>query len=237
MPCDYKKTLSEAAARGDASLDEGVRDHLESCTDCQEFFACEQALFATIDTSVQRISNANSPPVLLAKVRAAIALKPTSRSNRAFLWAPVAAAVLLAVSPTAWVVRHYSSGPSEIQPIAAVNVGPAWTAPPGQDTHPVIISRTNRRKSSNASLRIAVFHPLVSAGQSETINRLVENIRTGEIDGGVLVAQPNQDLQIPPIVIPPLTVADITDEQSNSRLGISGIPVSQPSLDVDRSTR
>jgi hypothetical protein len=238
MSCErYKKAVIEAAASGARAPNGAAGEHINSCTDCREFFAREQALFAAIDTAAQRISNNEMPASLLAGVQAALVRQPARIRRPTLVWAPVAVTLLLVVSLTAWMVRHRSSAPSEIQPIAANNPSPAVTSEPRvRKTPPVSVSRIGHPNRSNASVGDADFRSLVPAGQSAQIDQLIKKIQSGGIRGEVLATKPDQELQIPPIVIPPLTV-DVADEESLAQPGASGIVVSEPSLGSNRSTR
>ena len=237
MSCKrYKKALTEAAAVGDRWPIGPAGEHVTSCSPCREFFLKEQALFAAVDTAAQQISKAEVPPSLFAGVHAAIALEPACRRSRTLLWAPVAASILFAVTVTAWIVRNRSSAPSELQTIAAVSVAPTGTSETLRESHSTVLSRIKHHKSSNVPFRTADFHPLVPPGQSAQVGRLIDDIRAAAIDASILVTQPNQELQIPPIVILPLTV-DVANEESNGQSGISEVSVSEPSLDTNRRTR
>ena len=238
MSCNqYKKALTEVAAAGHASLSDALREHLKSCLGCREFFAREQALFAAIASRVHEHANAQPSPSLLASVRASIALEPAPKSRPALFWIPVTASILLAVAFSAWTIRHRNSSPSEMHALTASSAA----ARPSQNTltplpQPVFVLKTKHRQISKAIVTNADFRALVPAGQPVQIDRLVGKIRSGVVDGKLLIMQPKQDLQIPAIVIPPLN-PDLADNESRGQSGVSGISVSEPSLELDRSTR
>ena len=238
MLCNqYKKTLTEAAAAGDVSLSDALREHLKSCLGCREFFACEQAIFAVIDSRVHENANVQPSPSLLVSVRASIALEPAPKSRPAVFWVPVTASICLAIAFGAWTIRHRNPGPSETPALAANSVSPR----PSQNgstpfLQPVSARRPKHRQLSIAAVTNADFRPLVPAGQPVQIDQLVGKIRAGVIDGEILITQPKQDLQIPAIVIPPLN-PELADNESRRQTGVPGISVSEPSLELDRSTR
>lgn len=233
MSCNrYKKALTEAAAVGDVSLNDILGEHLKSCLGCRQFFVREQALFAAIASRLHEHANAQPSPSLVASVRASIALEPVPKSRPALFWVPVTASILLAVAFSAWTIRHRNSGPSETQTLAANGTVPRTTPLP----QPASVLKTKHRQISTPIVTNGDFHPLVPAGQSVQIDRLVGKIRAGVIDGKILTTQPKQDLQIPAIVIPPLN-PELADNESRRQSGVPGISVSDPSLELDRSTR
>lgn len=238
MPCNrYKKALTEAAATGDVSLTDILGEHLKSCLGCRQFFVREQALFAAIASRLHEHANAQPSFSLEASVRASIALEPVLKSRPALFWVPVTASILLAVAFSAWTIRHRNSGPSETQTLAAKGTVPRTS----QDSltplpQPASVLKTKHRQISTPIVTNADFRALVSAGQSVQIDWLVGKIRAGVIDGEILTTQPKQDLQIPAIVIPPLN-PELADNESRRQSGVPGISVSEPSLELDRSTR
>jgi hypothetical protein len=237
MSCNqYKKDLTEAAAAGHQPIG-AAGEHLASCAGCREFFARELALFAAIASRLHEHANAKPSPSLLASVRSSMALAPAPKSRPGLFWVPVTASIFLAIAFSAWTIRHTNSGPSETQTLAANSAAPH----PTQNTltpHPQPLSarRTKHHQVSKAAVTKVDFRPLVPAGQPVQIDRLIGEIRSGVIDGEVLITRPKQDLQIPAIVIPPLN-PDWADNESRGESGVSGISVSEPSLELDRSTR
>ena len=238
MSCNqYKKTLTRAAAAGDVSLGDALAEHLKVCLGCREFFARERALFAAVASRLHEHANAQPSPSLLASVRASIALEPAPKSRPALFWVPVTASILLAVAFSAWTIRHRNSGPSETQALTANSTA----LRPTQNSftplpQPLSARRTKHHQVSEAAVTNGDFHPLIPAGQSAQLDRFIDKIRSGVIDGQVLITQPKQDLQIPAIVIPPLN-PDLADNESRGQSGVPGISVSEPSLELDRSTR
>jgi hypothetical protein len=72
MPCEsFQDALIEAAASGEEPRGE-LRAHLRDCAACRAAFEQEQSLFAAMDSGLRSLANAEVPPSLLPRVRAAI---------------------------------------------------------------------------------------------------------------------------------------------------------------------
>jgi anti-sigma factor RsiW len=131
MPCEhYKDALVEAAATGAEPQGE-LRAHLAACTSCRSALAEEKSLFASIDAGLHATANAEVPPSLLPRVRAA--LEEVSGPKHAWLSnglaLATAAAVILTLS-ISLVIRHRSSGRSVEPNVASTN--PPTPLPPAQ---------------------------------------------------------------------------------------------------------
>jgi len=100
MPCEhYKDAVIEAAASGAAPSGE-LRAHLAACASCRVAFDEEQSLFAAIDSGLQAAANAEVPPSLVPRVRAALDEAAVAHSRWNLSWfaltgAAMAAAVLV----------------------------------------------------------------------------------------------------------------------------------------------
>ncbi len=110
MPCEhYKDALIEAAATGGVPRGE-LRAHLGACAFCRTAFAEEQSLVAAIDSGLRTTGNAEVPPSLLPRVRAALDEVATSRRGWTANWLALGAvAALVAVIFGAYSVRRRSS--------------------------------------------------------------------------------------------------------------------------------
>jgi hypothetical protein len=107
MSCErHKKALRDAAAWGETLPSDAVRQHLESCEECQEFLAREQTLFASIDATLRRTANPELPHSFLARAGEHISRVPQANPY----WRPAfgLAAVLLVVSFA--VATHFRHG-------------------------------------------------------------------------------------------------------------------------------
>jgi len=70
MPCEhFQDALTEAAATGAGPQGE-LRAHLKNCAACQAAFEQQQSLFASIDSGMRVVANAEVPASLLPRVRA-----------------------------------------------------------------------------------------------------------------------------------------------------------------------
>jgi anti-sigma factor RsiW len=82
MPCEhFQDALIEAAATRAEPQGE-VRVHLQNCAACQAAFEQEQSLFASIDAGVRVVANAEVPPSLMPRVRAALDEMVCARGRR-----------------------------------------------------------------------------------------------------------------------------------------------------------
>jgi anti-sigma factor RsiW len=69
MPCEpFQDALMEAVASGEEPRGE-LSAHLKDCAACQAVFEREQSLFASIDSGMRAVANAEVPPSLLPRVR------------------------------------------------------------------------------------------------------------------------------------------------------------------------
>lgn len=142
MPCEYyKDALIEAAATGELQGELGA--HLAGCASCRSAFAEEKSLFASIDVGLHATANAEVPPSLLPRVRAA--LEEGSSPKHAWLTngfaLATAAAVILTLS-ISLAIRHRSSERSVERNVAFTN--PPASLPPAQHIQtPGLVPKAN----------------------------------------------------------------------------------------------
>jgi hypothetical protein len=217
MPCENHRTaLSEAAASG-AELESAARAHLESCGPCRAFFAEEQALFGIIDNGLRAAANADVPPDFLPRVR--VGLTEESAPQRRWVFAPAAlatAAVLLSAFVAVRIGRH-AGQPGTTDPILGVQSTslPAVVAPrqeTSSETSSALAASVRHRPSSSRRPPTTSEEPevLVPAGQEKAVALLIAELRRGEVNGEVLLAEARNieraEIRISPLSVRPLEV-------------------------------
>lgn len=224
MPCEtYREALTDAAAVGSAPvLTDELRAHFDACSACRAFLAEERQLFASIDSSLRVAANAELPASFLPRVRAGLN-EPQARQRAWFsLGAALASAVLLMMM-VLFVRRHerHSVEPnSQANTVARLAVpaeAPLLPAP-AADSRTRTAPHPSRHQRSRLTLASAgprdEVRVLVPPGQKEAVDALLIALRTGAVNGDILVAdkteKPSQEgellpLSISPIEIPPLT--------------------------------
>jgi hypothetical protein len=212
---DYRKELTEAAAGGSA-LSRESRAHVEACTSCRAFFEEERQLFAGIDSGVRFTANAEVPASLLPRTRANLREQQVPRRS----WLPVsavfAAALMLIIVIFIRGQRRASVAPNPLVSTAADDPAPTESAsvaaPSVHSGKMVRSSKTMTRqqgitRGAMASTNVAV---LVAPGQKEATDLLLIALRTGAVNGDVLVAEriekPSQDVEIAPLAISPIEI-------------------------------
>ena len=111
MPCEhYKDALIDTAAGGAGPQGE-LRAHLASCPSCREAFTQEQSLFAAIDAGLQVAANAEVPPSLVPRVRAALDEGIVGYAGWNSRWLALAGAAAAAALLFAVTFRHNRPGP------------------------------------------------------------------------------------------------------------------------------
>jgi hypothetical protein len=256
MPCEhYKKALIEAAASawpaGGAAYGSGsstgdvlsvaLREHLKDCAHCRATLAGEQTLFSAIDAALSDHASPEIPASFLFGLQVRIARDQALQRGWFPAWTVVAASVILVFGGMlAWRTGHPVSAPPGTPAIVA---GDLPSTVSGRDMSSgslaPSVARTvqgYRPRRSRNSVRNDAFHSLVPGGQQAIVDGLINHIRRGEIDGTVLVLNAREDLQIPRIVIPPITAVSPVEAPSEPS-DTSGIPVSEPSLDSNRRTK
>jgi len=216
MPCEnYREALTEGAASG-AELESAARTHLESCAPCCAFFAEEQALFGIIDNGLRAATNADVPPDFLPRVRARLDEQPAPQRRWVFAPAALAAAVLLSAFVAVRFGRH-AGQPGTTDPILGVQSTPlpAVVAPlqgTPSKASPAIATSVRYRASSSRRPQTAPEEPevLVPAGEKKAVALLIAELRRGEVNGEVLLAEARNieraEIRISPLSVRPLEV-------------------------------
>jgi hypothetical protein len=214
MSCKrYEKALTEAAAAAtsDLSLSDSVREHLDSCPGCREFFAREQTLFAAVDSAAQRTSNAEIPPAVLVAIEAFVRAAPISRRRAVPLWAYAFAAAAFAL--TIFAAQNWRHGkhaaPDQIAHIATADTNLPALQWPGTTTHLVFSERAHQfqsavRKHSRRSSDIP--KALVQPDEEEQISRFYNAMQTRAYPASAVTAA-QIDEPLKPLAMPPIEIA------------------------------
>lgn len=239
MPCEeYREAVTDAvaAAAGSAPLlTDELRAHLEACSACRAFLAEERQLFAAIDSSLRVTANAELPASFLPRVRAGLH-EPQARQRAWFpLGAALASAVLLMM--VLFVRRHerHSVEPNSqaraVARVAAPAEAPLFPAPAAA-SRTKIAPHATRHQRAHLSLASAAprdeVRVLVPPGQKEAVDALLIALRTGAVNGDILVAdkteKPSQGGELLPLSISPIEIQPL-------------VPVSETSAPDGEKTR
>jgi hypothetical protein len=218
MPCEeYKAALMEAAAAG-AEADRNLRAHLKTCAACQAALAEEQSLFAEIDMGLRVAANAEVPPSLLPRVRAALegaAPKP--------FWSPkwyvlAGAGAMLAVL---FVVQALQRPQIEPKPMESASAGAPVQSRvrPAQDPLPTIADSTNeraaaQRQPSGSEPREAIVNRgsppeiLVPSDQEVLLARYADEWNRRRT-APLVVASESNDIGLAPLEMAPIQIAEL----------------------------
>jgi anti-sigma factor RsiW len=212
MPCEhYKDALVEAAATGAEPKGE-LRAHLAACASCRAAFANEQSLFVSIDAGLHASANADVPPSLLPRVRAAleeISVPERTWLSNSFVLATAATAAL-ALSFTL-AIRHTGSG--NVEPIVVTKNPPAplvqapnLALPSNSNSAqpPRTISPSNRATSPLRVGRSVVPEVLVPRDQEVLLARYSEQWRSRKAK--TVLAEVSSETTLEPLRLAPIQI-------------------------------
>ncbi|MGC0774902.1 MAG: hypothetical protein WB543_18345 [Candidatus Acidiferrum sp.] len=224
MSCsDYRESLMEAAATNAAPSRE-MRSHMKACESCRAAFTEEMQLFAAIDTGLQSAANAEVPVSLLPRVRAQLLEEPVSLRSwiPAFAGVGIAAAVVVALVLVRKPARNAFQ--ADRQAIAAAhNVPTALCQSIPTSVAPLEIVRTVRKHARVEAVKAAPADEaasaepevLIPAAQKRALDVLLAQLRQGELQTGVLLAEqpeePIKSLEVAPLDIPPIKIKPLPD--------------------------
>jgi anti-sigma factor RsiW len=231
MPCEhFQDALIEAAATRAEPQGE-VRVHLQNCAACQAAFEQEQSLFASIDAGVRVVANAEVPPSLMPRVRAAldeiVAPKPVWSPKWFVLAGASAMLAFFFVTQALWRSR-FEPQPTESAGKPAPFVPPAHVATkitPGAmlAANPSSVAHHTRAALAKVSLesklsdREAQAEILVPRDQEVMLARYAEEWR-GRKPAPMVVAASNEStvapLEVAPIQIAELDVKPLAETQA-----------------------
>jgi hypothetical protein len=222
MSCErYKKAVIEAAASGDRSPNGAAGEHVNSCTDCREFFTREQALLAAIDTAAQRISNAETPPALLERVQTTLMHQPHARRHEFPIWtyAFAAASVILVI----FVAQNWRQAkpPAPGLSVHAVTpkIKPSAAQPSDAAIHPAFSERGHGLQSAAGRLsRVESRHleVLVQPGEEVQLIRFCEAMQARAHPASAVVPQ-ETDEPLRPLAIAPIEIAQLDTKNLQER--------------------
>ncbi len=214
MACErYREELLGAAAGWlERECLAGLDAHLRACSACREEYQRQQRLFAAMDEGLRERVNEELPLGFVARVRARVGEEAPPRRQWFTHWVPawgaVAAAALAAGLLIVHTLRH-DAGRQENPaiPVAhtvAPNV-PGELPPlnPAKTPSKRVVGQGSRTHTGIAKVAPAQPEVLLPAGQKRAMARLVEGLRSGEVQGELLLAE-NRELQ--PVQIAPLEI-------------------------------
>lgn len=226
MPCkNYREALIEAAASG-VGLSSELAAHLNECPTCAAAFSEETQLFEAIDHGVRSVANAEVPPALLYRVKAAV--EETEFVSPRWKHGLVLAAASVAIVAATFAAVHQHSRTNALQTVQvfAVPVRPQAAPPvaPKAVENPAVAASTSLRSDLHRSQPVVrVVAPsdqldvLVPPEEREAFARYMASVQ--EKSNGpvvVVVAEPRgpvltdgmKPLQIAEVVVNPLDPAE-----------------------------
>jgi hypothetical protein len=238
MNCERFQEWIEEAALGvlDASRRAQLDTHLEACAQCRARFGAEQKLFAAIDQGIAARVQGNPSAEFAARVRMRLA-DERERVGFRFWWKPaawipiMAGAALALLVLTVWFVRRpvhppgremarIASRPSTPAPVARTNGSSeqARLKPPRSASAPrprytsAGVSRADRRRQASPETKQPQLQVQIQPGQWAAVNSLYRAGQAGLLKGAQdQPASPEQPLQVKPVEISPLVVAELQD--------------------------
>jgi len=221
MPCEsFQDALIEAVASGAEPQGE-LRVHLQNCAACQAAFEQEQALFAGMDAGLRAVANAEVPPSLLPRVRAALDEMPAPGAAWSAKWFVLAGAsamlVVIFVAQTLWHTpiqkKPLETAANATQPSTAAglpkieNPGALAAANPGSDVARVHAGAERVHLQHNVSGGEAQPEVLVPRDQGILLARYAEEWahRKG---APVLRADANEST-LAPLEVAPIQIAEL----------------------------
>lgn len=227
MPCEsYQSALSEAAAGAPATS--ALRSHLIVCAACRSALAAEETLFASIDTGLHSVANAEVPSSLIPSVRARLD-EPAPRKRWLVPVLVPAAAALVVAAFAVHSLRQPPANPSKFTPSrATASVAPSASIPsqehssatsPDGGQRVSLASRTPHRVAPSQTKADAHDGPevLVPRDQQVLLASYAEQWRTHRyalVTAHAIPQPPLEPLEISPIQIDVLDVKLMTDSGS-----------------------
>jgi len=227
MACERHREDLLGAAAGwlEPQRKPGLHAHLRACPACREEFQRQRRLFAAMEQGLRERVNEELPLGFAARVRARMNEQAAPRRRWILSWVPawgaVAAAAALAAGLLIVHTLRHDAGRQENPAIpVAHNVAPNV---PGE-LPPVNLAKTPSKKAVGQGSRIhtgiakvAPAQPevLLPAGQKRAMARLVEGLRSGEVQGDLFLAENRelQSVQIAPLEIGVVELKPLEDNQ------------------------
>jgi hypothetical protein len=230
MPCEhYKDALIEAAATSAGPQGE-LRAHLGECASCRDAFAQEQFLFAAIDSRLHAAVNAEVPPSLLPRVRAAldevaVAHPPQWLQSLVLASATVVLAFMVFMiarprhaTPTNVARQGPVVGPSPMTP--ATNVNPGNIPAAASETVSTRANPPHMERNSTFFHPVASSNPevLVPPDEREAFARFVVALR-GRGEVALALVTPAVQTKEESPSIEPLQIKLLDEQQTESSDG------------------
>jgi hypothetical protein len=203
--------------------------HVQECAGCREEYERVRALLEAIDHGVMAQAIAEPSPEFVARVRRRIAAEDAPAKASWLRWAPVAAAVTVAVfAGGLWMMQPRNSAPRRVATNASAVNQPATVNHRAPTlARSVAKVTTPKPKPEFASVRRAAMpkrqriergpEVLVPPGQGKALLQFAALLRNGKLDGARLIAEEQktgQLIEIKPLVIAPLESP--TEEENKS---------------------
>jgi hypothetical protein len=231
MLCEpFQNALIEAAASGTEPQGE-LGAHLRDCAACQAVFEQEQSLFATIDSGMHAVANAEVPPSLLPRVRARLdevgAPKPAWSPKWFVLAGASAMLALLFVTQSVWrtnnetTLMRTAKNVSTPRPVVPPPERQDLNALPPRSKNSVLRPRTtgtlNLVPREARTSRNTVPEVLVPRDQEDLLVSYA--MEWGQRKRAPLVAASFDPTNLPPLQIAPIQIAQLdvklmTEEQA-----------------------
>ena len=227
MACERHREDLLGAAAGwlEPEREPGLHAHLRACPACREEFQRQQRLFAAMEQGLRERVNEELPLGFAARVRARMNEQTAPRRRWILSWVPAWGAVAAAAALAAGLLivhtlRHDAGRQENPATPVAHNVAPNPAIPVAHNVAPHVpgalpplnLAKTPSKKAVGQGSRIhtgiakvAPAQPevLLPAGQKRAMARLVEGLRSGEVQGDLFLAENRelQSVQIAPLEI------------------------------------
>jgi len=214
MACErHRKDLLGAAAGWlEPQRESGLHAHLRACPACREEFQRQQQLFAAVEQGLRERVNEELPMGFAARVRARVNEQAAPRPRWILRWVPAwgAVAAAAALAGTLFIVqtiRHVSVSQESSATPEARSIAPHGPKPPRAapaetpDRNPA--ERSVSVQTVSSPVPITLPHVLLPPGQKVALARLVEGLRSGKVQGQMLLAE---SAGLKPVEIAPLEI-------------------------------
>ncbi len=218
MPCEhYKDALIEPAATGAGPQGE-LRAHLAACASCRAAFEQEQSLFSAIDSGLHTVANAEVPPSLLPRVRAAvdeIAVAHPLRWLQSLVFATSSVVLAFLIFLTVRPHRATNENIAKQNPAIPTPVGPATNKNSGKNS-PADIQIASVRSTRSKTGRNSTILYSAASGNPEVLvppdervafARLVATLNERSDVAAALLAKVEKKDSL--VTVDPLQITDI----------------------------
>ncbi len=215
MACERHREDLLGAAAGwlEPERGPGLHAHLRACPACREEFQRQQRLFAAMEQGLRERINEELPLGFAARVRARVNGQAAPRRRWILRWVPAwgAVAAVAALALALFIVqtiRRVSVRQESLATPVARSVAPHDGLKPPRaasadtpDKNPAV--QPARVQTVSSPVRITLPHVLLPPGQKVALARLVESLRSGKVQGQMLLAE---SAGLKPVEIAPLEI-------------------------------